>query len=124
MDHADLHIVGLQPLELICEALFDLSQFPGALVLPILPDGTQMSLEHEFLPPSPQGPAQVRAKLRVRSVEVDAVDPARLHSIHHFLDLLIGLIHKALTAHADFADQQARAAQLTIFHFTASLLFF
>ena len=123
VDHADLRVIGLQPAELIGKARLHLVQIPGALVLPVLPDGAQVGLEDEFLPPAPQRAAQAGAELRVGGVEVDAVDPARLHGVHHFPDLRIALAHKAFAPHADLADQQACAAQLTILHCAASLSF-
>ena len=116
MDHADLRVVRLQPPELVVKALPHLRQVPGALVLSVLPDGAEVGLEDKFFPPAPQGPAQIGAELRIGGVQVDAVDPARLHGVHQLLHLRIGLVHKALTAHADLADQQACPSQLTIFH--------
>ena len=123
MNHADFHMVRLQPPELVREALPDLRGVPGPLVLPVLPDGAEMGLEDELLPPPPERPAQIGTKVRVGRVEVDAVDPRRLAHVQPFPHLLRGLFQKALAAHADLPHPEAAPAQRTISHILFLLVF-
>ena len=116
MDHADFHMVRLQPPELVLEALPDLGDVPGPLVLPVLPDGAEVGLEDELLPPPPEGPAQIRAEVRIGRIEVDAVDARRLADVQPLRSLLRVLLQKALAAHADLAHPDAGAAQCTVSH--------
>ena len=117
MDHADFHMICLQSPELVRKALPDLINFSSALVLAILPDGTQVSLKNKFLPPSPQSPTQVGTHLWIGGIEVYAVDAVGLHFVYKRQDLLVGLIHKSLAPHANLTDADAGAAQCTVYHF-------
>ena len=121
MNHTNFHMVCAQALQLILESLPHLFDFPGALVLAVLPNGAQVGLEYKFLPPSLEGRPQVGAKVRIRGIQVYAVDPRRLHPVYKLPHRLPGLSHKALAAHANLADQKAGPAQRPIFHSTVPL---
>ena len=68
-----------------------------------------MSLEDELLSPSPKSLSQVGTKLRVRSIEIDAVHACLLHAVYVCLYSLVGLFHEALTAHSYLSHLKAGA---------------
>ena len=116
MDHAHIQIVCTQAAQLVGKALPHLRHVPGALILPVLPDGAEMSLEDKAVPPSRQGPAQAVPDVGIRGVEVDAADAGGIHHIHHLHHLLRRLAHESLAAHADLAHLDPGAAQCTLLH--------
>ena len=116
VDHAHVDEVRAQTLQQIPKPGAHLVHVPGALVLAVLPDGAQMALEQEFVPPPLQRAAQAGAHPGVRGVQVDVVDPQALGGVQQGLHQRAAVVHEALAAHADLAHPQAGAAQLSFFH--------
>ena len=83
-----------------------------------------MGLKDKLVAAPPEGATQVRPHIRVRGVEVDAVDAALLHLVNKFLHGCIGLVYQPLAAHADLTDPKASAAQYAVFHVVVLLFFY
>ena len=107
MNHADLQMICLQPLQLVCKAGLYVLDVAGPLILSVLPNRAQMSLQDKLIPPSLQRPAQCVAKIRMGRVQIDAVGPMGFHNVDKILRPF-GMLYHAFTAEADFADGKTR----------------
>ena len=91
VDHAHVHPVRPQQAEPLGEIGLRLVQAAGPLILPVLPDGAYVALENKFFPSPLHGAAQVVQQLRLRRVQIDAIDAGGVHEVHHLPDLPDGL---------------------------------
>lgn len=123
MDHSHVDIVCFQAAQHVLKGSPYLADVPRGFVLAVLPDGTQMRLQHELFPPAPQRASHAAAQVRVRRVQIHTVH-ARFHRLRHqCLCLFFRLAHKALAPKADLAHAQPGAAQFPVFHCILPFLF-
>ena len=116
VDHADVHIVGVQPGEEVLKEPLAVVQIPGAAVLAVLPGRADVPLENHLLPAAFQGCTQVGAYVGLGHEDVQNID-ALLHSLVHYgVDGLGVLTLQILAAQANLADLKAGASQRTVFH--------
>ena len=101
MNHADLHMIRHQPFKLVFKPFLYLQELSGPFILSVLPDRTQMRLQYKLFPPALKCPSKARSHIRVRRIQIYAVDPALLHPVHKRFHFLIRLVHKAFTTHTD-----------------------
>ena len=116
VDHAQLHVVGVQAREQILEGRAHLIQLAGAHVLAVLPGTADVPLDDPLIARRLKRLAEGRAHRRVAHPAVHDVHAGRRapggHGVH------LGLLHLAdpLGPEPDDARAKARTAQLPIFH--------
>jgi hypothetical protein len=125
VDHPDVHIAGTQVREKGLKGVGHLLRVPGGPVLILLriPHGAQVALEDERLPPSGNGLTHLALEVGIGAVHIHAVYPGVQSAAKHGLGKGVVLLQKALAAQGDLTDLQAGAAQNTVLHHAASLLF-
>ncbi len=106
MDHAQVYVVCLQPVQEILEGGLYLGQLPGADILAVLPGGADVALDVPFLPASGDGVADVGAHAGLGHPAVQDIDAGLLAAPDDLLHLLGVMPLQPFSAQADFADHE------------------
>ena len=108
MDHAEVHVVGMEAREQVLEGGPHVLHLARAHVLAVLPCRAEMPLDHPAVAGTHlrEGVAQVRAARGVGHPAVEDVHARRVRPLEHRAGLLDRLVHP-LAAEADLAHRDA-----------------
>jgi hypothetical protein len=106
MDHAQIHVVGVEAGQKILEGLLDGGNVADAEVAAVAPGRAKMALDDPLLPFPFDGVAQVRADVRLGHEAVQHIDALLACGVHYGEDLGIALSLQPLAADGDLADAE------------------
>ena len=123
MDHAEVHIAGVEARQQVLEGWLDLVEVARAHVLLTLPRGAEVPLDDPALAQAQveQGVAEVGAARRVGHPAVEDVHARGVRGLDHGARLLRRAVHP-LAAEADLAHPEARGAERAVLHDALPLL--